>query len=101
AKTALLLGWGALAPFALYAGSYVTPMFTPRYITFALPAICLLAGAGLTRVGERGRWGTWGTATIVVAAVVALSWGHHRQIREPAFKDGFTYEELVEPITAG
>lgn len=101
AKTALLLGWGALAPFALYAGSYVTPMFTPRYITFALPTICLLAGAGLTRVGQRWRWGTWGTATIVVAAVVALSWGHHRQIREPAFKDGFTYEELVEPITAG
>jgi mannosyltransferase len=40
---AVLVGWALLGATALFAASFVVPLFFPRYLLFTLPAWCLLA----------------------------------------------------------
>jgi mannosyltransferase len=65
--TALCLPWLILPPAILVIGSQITPLYTFRYVLFCMPAIALLAGAGLAALG----W-VAGTAALVVVAVLGL-----------------------------
>jgi mannosyltransferase len=64
---ALCLPWLILPPTILLVTSLVTPVYTLRYVLLCLPAIALLAGAGIASLG----W-VAGTAALVVIAVLGV-----------------------------
>jgi len=45
---AIALPWLVVPPFVLIAASFVKPVYYVRYVEFCLPALSILAGAGLT-----------------------------------------------------
>jgi mannosyltransferase len=73
---ALCLPWLILPPLLLLVGSLITPLYTFRYVLLCIPAIALLAGAGLAALG----W-VAGTAALVVIALLGLP--QQRQVRGP------------------
>jgi mannosyltransferase len=64
---ALCLPWLILPPTILLAASLATPVYTLRYVLLCIPAIALLAGAGLASLG----W-VAGTAALAVIAVLGV-----------------------------
>jgi mannosyltransferase len=84
ALTRLALPWLALPTLVLLAVGLFRPAFTSRYILFCVPALALLAGAGLdrlvTHVAERPaatpsparRWAVTAAGAIAVIAALAL-----------------------------
>jgi mannosyltransferase len=73
---ALCLPWLILPPAILLIGSAVTPLYTFRYVLLCIPAIALLAGAGLASLG----W-VAGAAALVVIALLGVP--QQRQARGP------------------
>ncbi|WP_170316989.1 glycosyltransferase family 39 protein [Acrocarpospora corrugata] len=67
----------ALLPVLSMAISQLYPVYSPRYLLFAVPAMALLAGAGLDALRPRAL--TW----LGLALVVALTVPAHLRIREP------------------
>jgi len=63
--TWLAVPWLVLPPVVLVAASFIKPVYSGRYVTFCLPAVALLAGAGLAALRWRARVGA-------LALVVAL-----------------------------
>lgn len=74
--TAVALPW-ALLPFVSMTISLVYPVFNPRYVLFAVPAMALLAGAGLNAVRPRA------LGWIGLVLVAALTVPAHLTIRGP------------------
>jgi mannosyltransferase len=69
-RTVLLLCiWLLLPPLAVYGISLKVPVFTDRYLIWAMPAFLALAGLGV--VALAGAWRPLGLATL--AAIVALN----------------------------
>jgi mannosyltransferase len=64
---ALCLPWLILPPSILLIGSLITPLYTFRYVLLCIPAIALLAGAGLAALG----W-VAGAAALVVIALLGV-----------------------------
>jgi mannosyltransferase len=93
---AIALPWLVVPPFVLIAASYVKPVYYVRYVEFCLPALAILAGAGLTglirlaAVTPLGRWRlgrwrlAWLPAVLAVAVLVALLAGPQQAIRKTA-----------------
>jgi mannosyltransferase len=95
---AIALPWLIVPPFVLVAVSFVKPVYYVRYIEFCLPALAILAGAGLTglirlaavtplRWSRRGRWRlglTWLPAVLAVAVLAALLAGPQQAMRQTA-----------------
>ena len=95
---AIALPWLVVPPFVLVAVSFVKPVYYVRYIEFCLPALAILAGAGLTglirlaavaplRWSRRGRWRLglkWLPAVLAVAVLAALLAGPQQAIRQTA-----------------
>jgi mannosyltransferase len=103
ALPALAVPWLIVPPALLIGVSFVTPLYAPRYVLYCLPAVALLAGAGLAALGRAvgtglGRaphpglaalgWATGGVALLVIALLglgVQLSersaGGHNDNIR--------------------
>ena len=95
---AIALPWLVVPPFVLVAVSFVKPVYYVRYIEFCLPALAILAGAGLTglirlaavtplRWSRPGRWRLglkWLPAVLVVAVLAALLAGPQQAIRQTA-----------------
>jgi mannosyltransferase len=73
---ALCLPWLIVPPAILLIGSLVTPLYTFRYVLLCMPAIALLAGAGLASLG----W-VAGAAALVVIALLGVP--QQRQVRGP------------------
>jgi mannosyltransferase len=73
---ALCLPWLILPPAILLVASVVSPVYTLRYVLLCMPAIALLAGAGLASLG----W-VAGTAALVVIALLGVPM--QRQVRAP------------------
>jgi mannosyltransferase len=73
---ALCLPWLIVPPAILLIGSLVTPLYTFRYVLLCIPAIALLAGAGLASIG----W-VAGAAALVVIALLGVS--QQRQVCGP------------------
>jgi mannosyltransferase len=64
--TWLAVPWLVLPPLILIAASLLKPVYFGRYLTYCLPAVALLAGAGLAAM----RWPKWlGVLALVVALV--------------------------------
>jgi mannosyltransferase len=98
---AIALPWLVVPPFVLIAASFVKPVYYVRYVEFCLPALSILAGAGLTglirlaaatplgqrRLGWRGlgslrlAWLPGVLAGVVLAALLA---GPQHAIRQTA-----------------
>jgi mannosyltransferase len=73
---ALCLPWLILPPAILLVASVISPVYTLRYVLLCMPAIALLAGAGLASLG----W-VAGTAGLVVIALLGVPM--QRQVRTP------------------
>jgi mannosyltransferase len=71
---ALCLPWLILPAAILLAGSLITPLYTFRYVLLSIPAVALLAGAGLAALG----W-VAGAAAFVVIALLGVP--QQRQVR--------------------
>jgi len=72
---ALCLPWLILPPAILLIGSLITPLYTLRYVLLCIPAIALLAGAGLAAIG-------WIAGTAALAVITLL--GGSAQLAERA-----------------
>jgi mannosyltransferase len=72
ALTWLALPWLLLPPLTLVALSEIKPAYSFRYTIFCLPAVALLAGAGLTALGWIGRAGAF-ALIVALAAPAQLS----------------------------
>jgi mannosyltransferase len=103
---AIALPWLVVPPFVLVAASFVKPVYYVRYVEFCLPALAILAGAGLTglirlaagtqlgqlRLGRgplsRGPLGrlrvAWLPAVLAGAMLAALLAGPQQAIRRTA-----------------
>ena len=88
---ALALPWLVVPPFVLIAASFVKPVYYVRYVEFCLPALAILAGAGLAglirlaAVTPLGRLRlAWLPAALVVAGLAALLAGPQQAIRQTA-----------------
>ena len=98
---AIALPWLVVPPFVLVAVSFIKPVYYVRYVEFCLPALAILAGAGLTalvrmaaitppRRSRLGRWRlgplrlAWLPAVLAVAALAALLAGPQQAIRQTA-----------------
>jgi mannosyltransferase len=73
---ALCLPWLIVPPVILLVGSLVTPLYTFRYVLLCIPAIALLAGAGLASLG-------WVAGTAALAVIALLGVPQQRQVRGP------------------
>jgi mannosyltransferase len=74
---AVALPWLAVPPIVLIAASFVKPVYNVRYVEFCLPALAILAGAGLTglvRLARSAQLARLGLAWMpaVIAGLVAL-----------------------------
>ena len=88
---AIALPWLVVPPFLLIAASFVKPVYYARYVEFCLPALAILAGAGLTGL-IRFAAGTplgrrrlaWLPAALVIALLAGLLAGPQQAIRRTA-----------------
>jgi mannosyltransferase len=94
---AITLPWLVVPPFVLIATSFVKPVYYVRYVEFCLPALAILAGAGLTglirlatvaplgrlRLG-RFRLVAWLPAALAVAVLAVLLAGPQQAARQTA-----------------
>jgi mannosyltransferase len=74
--TWLALPWLALPPAMLLAASEIKPVYNFRYLVFCLPAVALLAGAGLAVL-------PWAARAAAVGLIVALVAPTQLSIRVP------------------
>jgi mannosyltransferase len=93
---AVALPWLVMPPFLLIAASFVKPVYYVRYVEFCLPALAIVAGAGLTgliRLAARTPLGrlrpaalgwAWLPAALVIAVLAALLAGPQYAIRQNA-----------------
>jgi mannosyltransferase len=93
---AIALPWLVVPPFVLIATSFVKPVYYVRYVEFCLPALAILAGAGLTgliRLAtvaplDRLRLGglrlAWLPAALAVAVLAVLLAGPQQAARQTA-----------------
>jgi len=88
---AIALPWLVVPPFLLIAASFVKPVYYVRYVEFCLPALSILAGAGLAgliRFAAAARYGrtrlAWLSAVVVIAGLAALLAGPQQAIRQTA-----------------
>jgi mannosyltransferase len=73
---ALCLPWLILPPAILLAASVITPVYTLRYVLLCIPAIALLAGAGLASLG-------WVAGPAVLVVIALLGVPMQQQVRAP------------------
>ena len=73
----LSVPWLFLPPAALIIVSEIKPVYADRYVVFCLPALALLAGAGLAAIGRY-----WRVAALALIAVATLP--AQQAIRLPA-----------------
>ena len=74
--TWLALPWLVVPPLALITVSQITPVYSFRYVVFCLPAVALLAGAGLAVLG-------WVWRAAALALLVALATPAQLALRAP------------------
>ena len=73
----LSVPWLLLPPVLLILASEIKPVYVARYVVFCLPALALLAGAGLAALGRY-----WRIAALSVLALLTLPM--QQAIRQPA-----------------
>ncbi len=73
---ALCLPWLILPPAILLVASVISPVYTLRYVLLCIPAIALLAGAGLASLG-------WVAGPAALAVIAVLGVPMQLQVRTP------------------
>ncbi len=93
---ALTVPWLLLPPALLIGISFALPLYVPRYILYCLPAVALLAGAGLAALGQAAGTGLgrapeaglaplgWATGAAALAVIALLGSGVQASERGPA-----------------
>jgi mannosyltransferase len=93
---ALAVPWLLLPPALLIGISFALPLYVPRYILYCLPAVALLAGAGLAALGQAAGTGLgrapeaglaplgWATGAAALAVIGLLGFGVQVSERGPA-----------------
>ncbi len=88
--------WLLLPPGLLIGISFALPLYVPRYILYCLPAVALLAGAGLAALGQAAGTGLgrvpeaglaplgWATGAAALAVIALLGFGVQVSERRPA-----------------
>jgi mannosyltransferase len=71
--TWLALPWLVLPPGALMVASQIEPVYSFRYVIFCLPAVALLAGAGLAALGQQFLRAAALTLLVALAAPAQLA----------------------------
>jgi mannosyltransferase len=74
---ALCLPWLLMPPAILILLSFIHPVYTLRYVLYCLPAVAVLAGAGLAALG-------WRTGLVALAVVVGIAVPGQLNARRPA-----------------
>jgi mannosyltransferase len=74
---ALCLPWLLMPPAILILLSFVHPVYTLRYVLYCLPAVAVLAGAGLAALG-------WRTGLVALAVVIGIAVPGQLNARRPA-----------------
>jgi len=74
---ALCLPWLLMPPAILILLSFIHPVYTLRYVLFCLPAVAVLAGAGLAALG-------WRAGLVALAVVVGIAAPGQLNARRPA-----------------
>jgi mannosyltransferase len=94
---AVAVPWLLLPAAVLFAASQIHPVYSPRYVTFSLPALALLAAAGLgwlARVAARsplaqiGTWLAWAPPVLILVLMGALLVGPQWAVRQPNSRHG-------------
>ncbi|MBC7223796.1 MAG: glycosyltransferase family 39 protein, partial [Anaerolineae bacterium] len=81
---AFFLGGYVAFPLAvIYAASYATPLFHPRYLFTYAPPFSILLAAGLTRLR---RWGRWLQVAVLVALLGGYAWSAWRFATLPDYR---------------
>ncbi len=73
----LLLLWLILPPLLTLAASQVKPLFSPRYMVLCVPALVLLASAGVTRLHSLPAPRRWVGAASLVLLMTLSGWGSY------------------------
>jgi mannosyltransferase len=80
----LLLLWLILPPLLTLAASPIKPLFSPRYMILCVPALVLLASAGVTRLHNLPASRRWaGTASLVLLMTLS-GWGSYEYFANSA-----------------
>jgi mannosyltransferase len=94
---AVAVPWLLLPAAVLFAVSQIHPVYSPRYVTFSLPALALLVAAGLSwlaRVAARSPLAqidtrlAWTPAILIIALMGALLVGPQWAVRQPNSRHG-------------
>jgi len=92
----LSVPWLLVPPALLIGVSFALPLYVPRYILYCLPAVALLAGAGLAALGQAVGTGLgrapeaglaalgWATGAAALAVIAVLGFGVQVSERGPA-----------------
>jgi mannosyltransferase len=96
---AVLVGWALLGPAALFAASFVVPLYFARYLLFTLPAWCLLAAVAVARSAARRRplHGLVRGAVVVIMAFT-VSVFDHQAIRQRTERQNADYAAALAII---
>ena len=93
---AVAVPWLLLPPGLLIGISFALPLYVPRYVLYCLPAVALLAGAGLAALGQAAGTGLgrapeaglaplgWATGAAALAVIALLGVGVQVSERGPA-----------------
>ncbi len=93
---AMTIPWLLIPPALLIGVSFAIPLYVPRYVLYCLPAVALLAGAGLAALGEAVGTGLgrapqaglaplgWLTGAVALLVIALLGSGVQVSERGPA-----------------
>ncbi|MCG5432417.1 glycosyltransferase family 39 protein [Mycobacterium sp. MYCO198283] len=89
--------WLAVPTALIVARSAVVePLYTPRYLTFTVPAMALLLGTCVVAVA----WRTWVAAALVAVFAAVAAPTHLAVQRAPYAKYGMDYSQVADLISA-
>ena len=92
---ALMTSCILLPPLALILASFlVTPLYTPKYAAFCVPAVAVLLGCALARLADRR------LLALALTTIVVLSLPSYVDERRSAAKDGSDWKEVAAVVAA-
>jgi 4-amino-4-deoxy-L-arabinose transferase-like glycosyltransferase len=80
-RLALLVGWLVIPVGVVFAASYLRPLLVPRYLIMTLPALALLAAAGLTSIRRPLPFGV-ALVAFLVTALPGLAFTYRKPYEE-------------------
>ena len=99
---AMIAGWALVAPAALFAVSYVQPLYTWRYVLFSVPAWCLLVAVAIATdaslLSRRGWW-AFGRSVLALLLLIGISIDTNHAYRARTERQDADYGAALSIIT--